>query len=77
MNYKAGFDRLSIVLAVLSAPIIFWLIAEGRAPKYGEVKLSLVLLIGIGVAVWFATRVILWVVRGFLEPTQPHREPPA
>jgi flagellar biogenesis protein FliO len=77
MNFKAGFDRLSLLLTVLSVPIAFWILMEmnnWRGPQPGEARYLLLLLAVIAVSVWGVTRLVGWVVRGF---TQPHREPPA
>ena len=77
MNYKRGFDRLSLALALLAVPFTFWLILEDTnwiAPTKGEgmIWIGLSLLAGLGV--WLLTRGVYWIVSGFI---QPHREPPA
>lgn len=77
MSYKRGFDRLSLLLTVLSVPVAFWVLMEmnsWRGPQPGEAKLLLISLALIAASVWGVTRLIAWVVAGFI---QPHREPPA
>lgn len=77
MNFKEGFDRLSLALGVLAVPLTFWLILEDTnwiAPSKGQGVLYFGLSILGGVGVWLVTQGIAWVVRGF---TPPRREPPA
>lgn len=77
MNYKAGFDRLSLALGVLAVPLTFWLILEDTnwvAPTKNEGFLWIGLSLLAGLGVWLVTRAVFWIVSGF---TQPRREPPA
>lgn len=77
MNYKEGFDRLSVVASVVAGLLtLFGFLTENdwMPPTKGEGMLLLALSAIVGIAVWGVTRVIGWIVRGFI---QQRREPPA
>jgi uncharacterized membrane protein len=78
MNLKEGFDRLSLVASVAAAVLSLVLVLienDWRPPaSKGEGTLLLGLCALAGVGVWYLTRVVGWVVRGFI---QQRREPPA
>lgn len=78
MNWKEGFDRLSLVLSVAVFGISLWLVLyenDWRPPaSKGEGVLVVAICAAAGVAAWYLTRVAGWIVRGFI---QQRREPPA
>ena len=78
MNWKEGFDRLSMVVSVAVFGITLWafLYENDWLPPASKSEGLLVLAICAvaGVAAWYLTRVAGWIVRGF---TQQRREPPA
>lgn len=78
MNWKEGFDRLSLVLSVAVFGFSLWLVFyenDWRPPaSKGEGVLVVALCAVAGVVAWYLTRVVGWIVRGFI---QQRREPPA